>query len=164
MKFIYTSLLLCLFSIGLFGQNYTRDAGIRFGNGLVGTYRQFYKEDKAVELFAGYTNNGMKFGGIRENFIPALTQYSENFRFCYGYGVHTGFTYTNKHSVLYREYRYDWFFSPLFGMNGLAGLEYTFPEVPILVSLEINPYFEFSLNRIFFMQMLDVSFSLKYRF
>ena len=164
MKLIYSTIALCFLSIALMGQNYTRDAGIRFGTGLTASYRQFYKEDMAVEAFFGYQDLGIKFGGMREFFKPAFTQYSGNFRLYYGYGVHAGVSYTNSYKMFNREYRYDWRFSPLFGMDGIVGIEYDFPEVPIIVSTDIKPYYEFSLNRMFYVQVFDVSFSVKYRF
>lgn len=164
MKLLYTLIILVLFGFGLSGQNYTRDVGMQFGNEVSVVYRQFYKEDMALELFAGYRDRGLRIGGRREFFKPALTTYSENFAFYYGYGVHAGFSYTNKHNVLNREYRYDWKFSPIFGMHGVLGLEYHFPEVPLLVSMDIKPYYEFSLYKIFSMKIVDVSFMLKYRF
>lgn len=164
MKLIYTSIILFCLSVGLYGQNYTRDAGIRFGKGVIGSYRQFFKEDMSIEIFGGYYNRGLILGGIREYYMPALTKYSDNFRLYYGYGVHTGFTYTNQHKMFNRVYRYDWTFSPIFGMDGIVGLDYAFSEVPIMVSADIKPYYEFSLNRIFYIQVFDVSLSVKYRF
>ena len=164
MKFIYTSILFMFFFANLSGQNYTRDAGLRFGKGFIGSYRQFYKEDKALDLYGGYLNRGLIFGGLREYIEPAFTKYSDNFRLYYGFGVHAGFNYTNSYGVFNREYRYDWKFSPLFGMDGIAGIEYHLPEVPILVAADIKPYFEFSTTRIFQLRVFDISFSVKYRF
>lgn len=164
MRLLYTSIVLILFSLGVKGQNYMRDAGVRTGSGFYATYRQFYKEKKALEFYAGYKDRGLRVGGIQEHFRPALTKYSENFRLYYGYGVHTGFTYTNQHKMFNREYRYNWTFSPVFGMDGIVGLEYRFPDVPVVVATDLKPYFEFSVHRIFYMQLFEVAFSVKYRF
>ncbi len=164
MKLLYFTVLICFLSTGLFGQNYTRDAGARFGNGLLFTYRQFYKENMALELFAGYQDRGIRIGGLREFHKPALTKYSENFRLYFGYGVHTGLNYTNQYKIFNRAYRYDWTISPLFGMDGIVGIDYAFSEVPIIVAADIKPFYEFSLSRIFYIQVLDISFSVKYRF
>jgi hypothetical protein len=163
MKLLYTTVLICFLGMELYGQNYTRDAGLCFGNGLLVTYRQFYKENMAFEMFGGYQDRGMRLGGLREFYKPALTKYSGNFRFFYGYGVHTGFNYTNQYKMFNRVYRYDWKFTPLFGMDGIVGIDYAFSEVPIIVAADIKPFYEFSLNRIFHIQ-LDASFSVKYRF
>ena len=164
MKLFFTTILLSFICIGVKGQNYTRDAGVRFGNGIAITYRQFTKDNVALELFLNYQDRGMRIGGLKQSFIPALENYSENFKLYFGYGVHAGFTYTNKHKVFNRVYRYDWTFSPLFGMDGIFGLEYYFPEVPVMVSADLKPYFEFSTNRIFIVRPFNMSLSVKYRF
>ncbi len=154
-----------LFSFSLLhAQNYTRDAGIRFGDGTVFAYRQFVKDDLALELFLVFQDRGFRVGGMKQHFLPAFEQYSENFKLYYGYGVHTGISYTNKHQLLNRTYYYDWTLSPLFGMDGIIGLEYYFPEVPIMVSSELKPFFEFSINRIFILRPVNMSISVKYRF
>jgi len=157
-------ILIIFLGLNAYSQNYTRDAGIKFGNNFAFSYRQFYKESMAVELFGGIRNNGLYVGGMKESFQPALTKYSDNFKLYYGYGIHTGFTYTNHHKFLSREYRYNWVFSPVFGMDAIVGIEYYFPEVPILVSADFQPYFEFSLNRIFHLNVSNVYLSVKYRF
>ena len=164
MKLFCTTILFLLICLGVSGQNYTRDAGIRFGNGISGTYRQFTKDDIAMELFLSYQDRSMRFGGQKQHFSSILEKYSENFKLYFGYGVHMGFSYTNKHKVFNREYNYEWTFSPLFGIDGIVGLEYYFPEVPILVSAEMRPYFEFSTNRIFMIRPFNMSLSVKYRF
>lgn len=161
---IIVGLLLFSLSLNTLAQNYTRDAGVKFGGSFTCSYRQFYKETMAVEIFGGIRYRGFYAGGMREFFQPALTKYSDNFKLYYGYGVHTGFTYTNHHKSFNREYRYDWVFSPVFGMDAIAGIEYNFPEVPILVSADIQPYYEFSLNRIFQLELINVSLSVRYRF
>lgn len=157
-------LFLGFISISVKAQNYTRDAGARFGNGLSVTYRQFSRDTEAMELFVNFYDRGMRIGGMKQMFIPVLQQYSENFMLYYGYGVHAGFTYTNKYQVFNRIYTYDWTFSPVFGMDGIFGLEYYFPDVPIMISTELRPYFEFSTTRYFMVRPINMSLSLKYRF
>jgi hypothetical protein len=161
----FSCILLFVF-IGLSGycQNYIRDAGIKFGDNVAFSYRKFYKETMAVDFFGGIRYNGLYAGAMREFFQPALTKYSDNFKLYYGYGIHAGFNYTNHYKFLNREYRYNWVFSPIFGMDALVGIEYYFPEVPIIVSADIQPYFEFSLNRIFQLDIMNVYLSVKYRF
>lgn len=164
MKKLFTAIIFVFIVLGVKGQNYTRDAGGRFGNGFTATYRQFTKEAEAMELFINTNERGMRVGGAKHLFIPVLQQYSENFVFYYGYGVHAGFTYTNQHRVFNRVYKYDWTFSPIFGLDGIAGLEYYFPDFPIMVSTEMRPFFEFSTTRIFRVRPVNMSLSLKYRF
>ncbi len=164
MKFIWGTIVFSFLGLNLFSQNYTRDAGVRMGNGVTFSFRQFTKEDVAAELFLNYNQGGIRIGGLRQNFLPALSKYSNQIRFYYGFGVHGGISYTNQYKVFNRVYRYDWTLSPLFGMDGIAGLEYYFFDIPLMVSAEIRPCFEFSTVQYFSMQPLNFSVSIKYRF
>lgn len=164
MKLLYGTILVLVISIGVSAQNYTRDAGIQLGNGVSCSFRQFYKEDLAMEIYGGYQERGLRIGAVREYFKPSLTRYSENIRMYFGYGVHTGFTVTNEHKVFNRVYKYDWIFSPVFGVDGIVGVEYRSPELPFLFAAQALPSFEFSRHRIFQVRVLNVSFVAKYRF
>ncbi len=78
--------------------------------------------------------------------------------------MHAGVAYDNKHYTPNRIYKYDRQWTPVFGINGIAGLEYVFPDVPFLVAVNLKPYFEFTTTRIFQLDVLDVAFAVKYRF
>jgi hypothetical protein len=146
-------------------QNYTRDAGVRVGDHFSGTFRQFSEDDRATEgmLFIG--RRGFTFTLLKEYFQPALGSISENLFFEYGFGAHAGFSYIDHYTVLNRTYLLDDYrFTPLFGLDGIIGLEYRFPEFPFLISLDIKPCFEYSLIQYFNINLNTVGISLKYRF
>ncbi len=146
-------------------QNYTRDAGLRVGDFFSATYRVHQNENQAVEgiLFIG--RSGATIGIMKEHFQPALGQISDNLFFEYGYGVHIGFRYTDHYKILNRTYElYSFRFSPLFGVDGLIGVEYRFPEFPFLISVDIKPYFEYSTIQIFNIYLQSAGISIKYRF
>ena len=146
------------------GQNYTRDAGLRMGEGVFFSYRQFYDEESAVEAMVGFSKNGFRIIGLREYVIPLMNIRSENLKFIYGYGVHAGVNYTNHYKLFFKTYYHDWRWSPQFGIDGLAGFEYTFPEFPALIRLGIQPYFEYSINRYFQLNAFNLVMSINYRF
>jgi hypothetical protein len=160
---ICLTLILCCGG-NLFSQNYTRDAGIRFGEGLFFTYRLFYDEERAFETLAGFTDNGFRITGLREYFRPLVPQRSQNLRMVYGYGIHAGVTYTNNYKIFNRVYTHDWMWSPQFGIDGTFGAEYTASEFPILIAVALQPYFEYSLNRYFKLQPFNFVVVFKYRF
>ena len=58
----------------------------------------------------------------------------------------------------------DFRFTPLLGLDGLIGLEYRFPEFPLLISVDAKPYFEYSTIQIFSIYLQSIGFSIKYRF
>jgi len=146
------------------GQYYTRDAGVRAGEGFFLTYRQFFHENMAVEGMVGFSKNGFRLIGLREYFSTLASARSDNLKLLYGYGIHAGVTYTNKYKFLNKVYYHDWMWTPQFGIDGAFGLEYSASEFPFLISAAIQPYFEFSLNRYFCLKPLNFIIAVKYRF
>ena len=146
------------------GQYYTRDAGVRAGEGFFITYRQFFKENMAVETMAGFSTSGFRIVGLREYFSPLAMARSDNLKLMYGFGIHAGISYTNKYKFLTRTIYHDWMWTPQFGIDGTFGLEYSASEFPVLISAAVQPYFEFSLNRYFQLKPLNLVVAIKYRF
>ncbi len=163
MKYLYCFLLL-VFCLSAHAQNYTRDAGIRVGDGFFASYRQFYDKDMAIEGLAGFSRRGFRITGLREFFKPMLTDRTQNFNLVYGYGIHAGVTYTNKYTILHRTYYHEWMWSPQFGIDGLIGFEYAASDLPLLISAAAQPYFEYSLNRYFQLRPFNFVVAFKYRF
>ncbi len=145
-------------------QYYTRDAGLRAGEGVFINYRQFFKEEMAIEGFAGISKNGFRLIGLREYFRPVAAVRSDNLKFIYGYGIHAGVTYTKKYTLFKRTYHHDWMWTPQFGIDGIVGIEYSASEFPILISGAMQPYFEFSLDRYFLLKPINLVIAIKYRF
>lgn len=164
MKFIFSLILLLLIGLSSFSQNYTRDVGIRTGDGFFVSYRQFYNEELAMEAFVGFSENSFRVTGLREYFRPIARLRSDNLRLISGYGIHTGIAYTNKYKMLLKEYYHDWQWSPHFGIDGIIGIEYTASEFPVLISAALQPYFEYSLNHYFSVQPFEFIILIKYRF
>jgi hypothetical protein len=146
-------------------QNYTRDAGIRLGDHFIATYRQYDHADQALEglLFIG--RHGMTVTVLKEYFQPAFKEASDNLYFIYGFGAHVGFRNTDSYQVFNRTYILEnQTFTPLIGVDGMAGIEYRFPEFPVILGMDIRPYFEYSITQIFSLYLQSVGISLKYKF
>lgn len=161
-----TLLILCLFVMGnVTAQNYTRDTGLRIGDYFTATVRQHLDDKQALEglLFIG--RGGMTITIMKEYFDPSLNHLSGNLYILYGFGAHVGFRNMDHFQVLNRTYQLDESrFTPLLGVDGMAGLEYRFPEFPLLISLDARPYFEYSTTQIFSIYLKSVGISFKYRF
>lgn len=159
---LITGLIIC---ITCAGQNYTRDAGIRMGTLHGFTYRQYYNEIKAIEAQAVFGNNGMRLRLLRQFFKPALTEFSDNILFNYGYGAHVGISHYSSYRLLTRNYRLNnQTFGPSIGLDAYLGLEYNIREYPIIIGINIIPFFEFSTHRFFYIFLDDTSISIKYKF
>lgn len=147
-----------------FSQYYTRDAGIRVGEGVFISYRQFYSEEMALEGLVGFSRDGLRIMGMREYFRPFGKVRSEYLHFMYGYGIHVGIDYTNRYKVFGRTYYHDWMWSPKFGVDGTIGFDFEASEVPLMISAAMQPYFEFSTNQYFALKPFNFVVSFKYRF
>ncbi len=132
--------LICIFTVGLAGglsgQDYRTGLGIRggFSNGI--SIKHFYTTDIAVEGILTTRWNGFRVTGLAEWHIPAFD--TEGLYFYYGFGAHVGIWDSEK----------DYFGDPVsgtgffLGIDGVAGLEYAFPGIPLSVGLDWKPGFE----------------------
>jgi hypothetical protein len=159
-------LIFGLFLTGsVYAQNYTRDAGIRLGDHFIATGRMHMDDENALELMLFLGRGGVTVTILKEFFVPALNHLSDNLYFQYGFGAHLGFRNMDHYQVLTRTYELDEkTFTPLLGLDGLVGIEYRFPEFPVLIGFDIKPYFEYSTTQFFTLYLQSVGFSLKYRF
>jgi hypothetical protein len=155
-------LLLCPY---IYSQNYTRSAGLRAGTALSFTYRQYIDEESAVEAVINYARRGLRLAVLKQHFRPAFYEITDNLTFAYGYGAHIGLYYTNRFKILNKSYKLEeWRFSPVFGLDGHLGLEYNIREFPVILGIDIKPYFEFSTSRFFYVFLDDTAITLKFRF
>lgn len=165
MKKIYTLASLLLISSAILAQNYTRDAGVRFGEFFTATYRQYQEDDQALEGMLNLGRRGMTVTVMKEYFQPLSGRVSDNLYFEYGFGAHAGFRSVNRYQVLNRTYVLEENrVTPLIGINGLIGLEYRFAEFPFVLGVDVKPYFEYSIIQIFSLYLHSFGISLKYKF
>ena len=156
---------LLFLSIPLYGQDFMRAAGLRGGTNSGLTYRQFMDPSLAYEGLLSFRGDGLQFTVLRQRFEPALQNFNEGFFLVYGYGCHAGFTNSHTYLIFNRHYHYGTDkFSPLVGMDGYLGLEYYFPDLPILVGVDFKPFIELSLYEFFRINIWDAAFTLKYTF
>jgi len=157
--------LILLFSLPAAAQDYSKAVGLRGGLSSGFTYRKYLEPEIAYEGLLCFRQGGMQFTIMRQNFRPAMFEFSEDFYFTYGYGAHVGFNYTDNFHIMFHEYTYyEKRISPLVGIDGYAGLEYHIPVIPIQVGIDMKPFFEFSIYEIFRLVPWDLAFTIKYIF
>ena len=141
------------------GQDYKTAVGLKFGPFESGvSIKYFPTSDISYEGIIGFNNHGLVLTGLyelnQEAFnVPAL-------KFYYGFGAHIGSEgkgevdnfngakyYNNNHILL--------------GADGVVGLEYTFPNTPIAISLDLDPRIELASGPYF---DLAPGIGLKYTF
>lgn len=136
-----------LFAGTAFSQNYTHAIGIRVGgsNGAI-TYKQHLKAGNAFEVMAWFGwRNSFSAAGLYEWTTPII---NKDFNLYYGVGGHIGAT-ANKFAI---------------GIDGIVGLEYKIPNVPIAFSIDYKPSINFVPNDDRWFGLLDIALGIKYTF
>lgn len=127
----------CLFVLALNAANaqYKTAVGIRFSDGPAVTAKFNFDSNKAIEALLGGFGNGLKGTVLYEIHNTAFG--TPQWRWYYGFGGHMGST------PVKRKY-YDEF-DPFFhvGADGILGIEYTFKEIPVNISGDWKPEFNF---------------------
>ncbi len=152
----------------LTGQIVSKQAGIRTGY-RGGIFFQLTNEAGNAEIgynaLLSFSNNGIQFTGLRIIYETTLDEISPDLYFCWGYGGHAGFIYTD-HIGLLGE-RYDFTgnrFCPLLGADGWVAAEYRFRDIPLNVSLNLKPFVELTIPAFVKIMPGDLGISISYVF
>ncbi|MEL7146896.1 MAG: hypothetical protein AAFO69_11040 [Bacteroidota bacterium] len=167
--------LLLLVTTGLatlHAQSYEHSAGVRLGHTSGLTYKKFLVEEQAIELLLSGRNEGIQ---LTVNYVKHSQMefaFDENFYVYYGIGAHVGMERFNDlektivpapdgsiSAVTFEDQNYF-----AMGIDGILGLEYRWLSVPITLSFDIKPYFNFIGMRYTETRFWDAGFSFKYVF
>ncbi|MCG6186635.1 hypothetical protein [Maribellus maritimus] len=164
MRRILILLAFTLPSIFSNAQGYGHAVGIRGGLSPGFEYR-FYTDDvNSYKILLSTRDRGLQLHALKEFHRYDLFDFSEQLVFFYGAGIHAGY---ETWDVVHYDYTTRWYSkktSVIAGMDGLAGLEYVFYEIPLSVGLEVKPYFELFGRETFDLQLFDFAFTVKYLF
>jgi len=131
-KFCFMLLFTAAIAISSNAQDYKTAVGLRAGLPLGVTVKHFLNETNAVEGILASKWRGFVVTGLYEfeywtGEYPALNWY-------WGAGAHVGFWNAGYNPRLDIAYS-----GPVVGIDGILGLEYTFDEIPLNLSLDILP-------------------------
>jgi hypothetical protein len=122
-------------------QDYSTAIGVKFGgfeNGL--SVKHFMDNEASLEGILGFRTDGVVITGLYE-----LNQTAFNvneLKFYYGGGAHIGAIGSgvyHRYNGLEEDYTSGHL---LLGIDGVVGLEYNIPGIPIAISLDLNPRLE----------------------
>ena len=165
MRKFYIIIFLFALSSTAFSQFYAKEVGLRGGYSSGITFRVNLEEDLSYEGQLLYRDNGAIFSVIRQKHREMGMDQVGNWEFIYGFGVHTGFYFTDTYRILFREVYYGReIFTPVFGMNGYVGIDYKLEELPMSFGVSFQPFMEISLKQVFGLNLWDFGFSVRYRF
>ena len=167
---------LFLFVLGINNSNaqeYKAGIGLRGGwsSGITGKY--FIKDSRAVEviLSSGYRYRGFQITGLYEIHKPAFAKNNvEGLFWFFGGGAHFGGGYRYEHwhnngggplggGGYYHEHDYV-----AFGIDGIFGIEFKIPDLPVTVGADVKPFFDFVTDRDAPYGFWDSALSVRYVF
>ncbi len=132
-----TFLILSLFLMIAFtssGQDYRTSLGLRVGLPYGLTVKHFFDKYNALEGILASRWQGFIITGLYEN--EHQTGQYPGLNWFWGFGAHIGFWGAGENPNLSTGYS-----GSVIGADGIIGLEYTFDEIPLNLSLDILPSF-----------------------
>ncbi len=143
-KALLVALLITIIGVGANAQDYKSAIGLRGGwyNGV--TYKHNMSQSRAFEALLATDWYGFNLTALYEIENPAFDV--SGMRWYYGIGGHVGNYYKNSQLS--------------FGVDAIIGLEYTFKELPINVSVDYKPAWNLTGGTGFW--GADAAFSIRY--
>ncbi len=132
-KLLLSIIAIALFSVVSQAQDYKTAIGIRGGypaNGL--TVKQFMNEKNALEGILATSYNGFVVTALYEN--EHWTGHYPGLNWFWGFGAHVGFWGDDNNYN-----RTDNYVGAVIGADFILGIEYTFDEIPLNLSLDLIP-------------------------
>ena len=154
-------ILSCSFA---FSQEFKQAVGIRIGYTGGIEYRVYSDELNSYRFLIGSRERGLIVHAMKEWHRYNLFTFTDQLTFVYGAGVHTGYERWDQQYYNYNSSYYVTHTAFIAGLDGLAGLEYMFREVPISLGLEVKPYFDLFGREMFDFQLFDFALTVKYNF
>lgn len=151
-----------------FSQGTEKAIGIRGGITSGFEYRVFSGDQTSYRALLSARREGLQLTGLKEFHKPAAIDGNPDFSFIYGLGAHAGFESWHKYYGYYEADRYysyrDRKTSPVVGLDALAGIEYSIPDIPLVIGIEAKPFFNLFGKNFFQLQPFDFAFTVKYTF
>lgn len=113
-------------------QDYKTSAGLRAGVPYGLTIKHFMSENNAVEVLLASRWSGFVITGLYEN--EHWTGEYPGLNWFWGFGGHVGFWDAGTNPRFNATYT-----GSAIGIDGIIGLEYTFDEIPLNLSLDLLP-------------------------
>ncbi|MEN0056861.1 MAG: hypothetical protein AAGC65_24495, partial [Mucilaginibacter sp.] len=134
--------------------------GLKFGAYEIGpSIKYFMDKNTALEGILGIRDHGVVLTGLYEIHQPAFNV--DKLNFYYGFGGHLGSVGSGFYKRIGGDDEYYNGKHILIGADATLGLEYTIPNAPIAISLDLNPRLELARGPFF---DLAPGLGLKYTF
>lgn len=153
-----------ILSCSAFSQDFRYAAGIRAGYTGGIEFRIYTDELNSYKFLLGSRQDGAVIHAFKEFHRPGLFSFTDQLNFVYGGGLHVGYERWDQRFYRTNASYYVTNTDFIAGIDGLAGLEYLFLEIPISLGIEVKPYFDLFGREVFDLQLFDFAFTVKYHF
>ncbi|MBI4945418.1 MAG: hypothetical protein HY840_03345 [Bacteroidetes bacterium] len=164
-------LLLLLITYECKAQDYKTGIGFRGGWTSGITAKHFIKEGRAMEgiFSSGWGWRGFQITGLYEIHKAAFTKDDiKGLFWFYGGGAHFGGGYGYDYWHQTGPYSWNGYYErrhySTLGIDGIFGIEYRIPDLPVTIALDVKPFFEFSGYRNYPFHFWDSAFTIRYVF
>jgi hypothetical protein len=158
-------IIFLLASSGAFAQYYPFEIGLRGGYSSGITFRVNIEDNLSYEAQAIYRDQGGIFSMIRQKHVEMGMDRHGNWKFIYGMGAHAGFYFTDSYRIFWKEIYYGQnLFTPVVGVDGYIGIDYSLESIPMSFGASFQPYMELSLRQIFGINLWDFGVHVRYKF
>lgn len=142
-------------------KNYHTAIGLRAGGTSGLTIKQFMGQSSAIEGIIGVWGRGFSGTVLYEKYAPTG---AAGLSWYFGGGGHAAF-YSGHRLHYWNDRRYEYYTSDAFGLgvDGIVGIEYKIPPIPVAISLDVKPFIEFVSNGTAWMA-IDPGLGVKFTF
>ncbi len=146
-------------------QGYKHSAGIRAAWISPGIEYSYYTADNhSLRALLSTRGRGVQLHLLTEFYEYDLFSFSPQLVFYYGGGVHFGTESWNKSVTEGNQIYTKTKSSFLAGLDGVAGVDYIFYEVPVKIGLEVKPFFDVFGRYGFRVKLPDFALRVNYLF
>jgi hypothetical protein len=165
MKQLFITIILFISMTSLMAQKFERSAGIRFGN-TNGIFFDIQNKDlSSYRFMVSWRESGRQLTAMKFFHRYKVDKLPRYLSFYYGYGVHAGYTEWNQNKRD-KEHGYYWekVSAPVAGLDAIIGLSYDFERIPVSITGDVKPFFDFWGRKVFKAVPFDFAVSAIYHF
>jgi len=144
--------------------SYNNAIGIRVGETSGLTFKHYFASSNAVEGIVSFWPNSLGITGLYEQYVSTNIT---GLNWYFGGGGHINMGYMRSMDRAYSEsryYAYRYTYPGVgIGVDGIAGIEYKIPKIPIAFSFDLKPFVEINNSPDIFIA-LDPGFGAKFTF
>ena len=146
-------------------QKFERSVGVRLGysNGIFFDIQN--KDLSSYRFMVNWRDGGRQFTAMKFFHQYKMDKLPGYLSLFYGYGIHAGYAKWDQYKQdMEHGYYWEEISAPLIGLDGLVGLSYDFDRMPLSITGEVKPFFDFWGKSVFKAIPFDIALCVVYHF